>query len=229
MGLQKRHIFITATLLLVVTLVISTLTGVISPKSALAYPTPAFVPPRDAWQIDLELHGEPMPLWITLPGEDKPKRFWYLLYTITNNTDADIDFYPQFDLFTNTLQLHHAGVGVRRTVYYAILEQYATTFPLLEPENMVTGPILRGGDNARDSVAIFADFDPKATKATVFIAGLCNENVSVKHPTKIDSETGLPKEVLLRKTLMLEYQIAGDGLNPSTQTMLYRDRKWIMR
>ena len=75
-------------------------------------------------------------------------------------TGEEFDFYPEFTLFTNTLKAYSTGIGVRRPVFEAIRAQYASSIPLLEAETLVTGRILIGQDNARDSVAIFEDFGP---------------------------------------------------------------------
>jgi hypothetical protein len=120
-----------------------------------AVPEPALVPDAGDWQLEVELHGEPQQIMVAMPGEDQPRRFWYLLYTIYNNTGNDVDFYPQFDLFTDTFKLYHAGAASRRVVFEAVRDAYAKTIPLLESEDMITGRILQGQDNARDSVAIF--------------------------------------------------------------------------
>jgi hypothetical protein len=194
-----------------------------------AAPTPSLIPLAGVWQLDFELHGQPHLISITLPGDTQPRRFWYLLYTITNNTGKEVEFYPSFELFTDTFQLTQAGDKVRRPVFEAIRNLYAQTIPLLECDGMIEGRILLGKDNARDSVAIFEDFDPNATWAKIFVAGLSNEVVKIDHPFDVDPNTHKPQEVLLRKTLMLEYQVPGDRYNPDNRVMLYRDRKWIMR
>jgi len=214
-------------------------------------PEPALVPPPGTWQLDIELHGDLEQTLVQLPGSSQAKSYWYLLYTITNNTGRDVVFYPQFELMTDTFQLHRAGVNIRRPVFEAIRRLYDRTIPLLEPQSMITGHagpgqakgILQGQDNARDSVAIFEDFDPNATKVKIFIAGLSNETVTVElsHPPAADAagdaeddgrqpgQDKAAKRVLLRKTLMLEYQVVGDAYNPQGRVVLYRNRKWVMR
>jgi hypothetical protein len=191
-----------------------------------APPTPSLVPELGTWQFDIQLYGDPQRIEITLPGSTESKTYWYLLYTITNNTGKERDFYPQFELFTDTLRLYQAGVKVRRPVFEAIRARYNNTIPLLEPESMVTGRILVGEDNARDCVAIFEDFDPAANSVKIFISGLSNETVKVKSPLA-DSDNA--REFLLRKTLMMQYQVPGDALSPEKRVMLYRTRDWIMR
>lgn len=196
-------------------------------------PKPLTVQPRGLWQLEIELHGTPKPIEVVLPGQDEPTRFWYQIYTLTNNTGKDVYFYPQFDLFTDTFKLYHVGEKARKPVFNVIQKLYTDKFPLLESQKHVTGRILQGRDNARDSVAIFEDFDPKATKVKIFIAGLSNEVVAVPYPVETVFDPVLqqkkPKEFLLRKTLMLQYQVPGDRFNPQNKVMLFRDKHWLMR
>ena len=190
---------------------------------------PSLVLPNDAWQLGIEIHGNPQPISITLPGKKLPTRYWYLPYTIHNNTGMDVDYYPKFELMTDTLKLYGTSRKSYHNVFLAIRKLFAKSIPLLEHENNVTGKILQGQDNARDSVIIFEDFDPNAVNVKIFITGLSNDYQSIDHPTKIDNLTNKPKQVLLRKTLMLQYHVPGDGINLDDRVMHYRDRKWIMR
>ena len=214
-------------------------------QPAYAAPQPGLVAPAGTWQLDFELHGDPRQITITLPGSSEPTTCWYLLYTITNKTGQDIVFYPQFELFTDTFKLYRAGVNVRRPVFEAIRSRYAGTIPLLEPASMITGQaglgqakgILQGSDNARDSVAIFGDFDPNAAVVKLFVAGLSNETIKVTMPANVscpddtyaDTNTRNEQQFLLRKTLMLEYQVVGDIYQPGNRVLLYRNRSWVMR
>ena len=147
-----------------------------------AAPQPELVPPPGTWQLDLELHGNPQQIYIRLPGDTEGRRYWYLLYTITNNTGSEAEFYPQFDMYTDTFKLVHAGVRVPRAAFEAVRKRYEKTIPLLEQENMLTGRILVGQDNARDSVAIFEDLDPNTNAVKIFIAGLSNETFTLRLP-----------------------------------------------
>jgi len=194
-----------------------------------AYPKPSLIPAEGIWQLDCQLHCAPRQIMVTLPGETKPRRFWYLLYTVTNNTGRDVDFYPKFELMTNTFKLQKAGFKARRCVFEAVRARYNDTIPLLESEEMVTGRILQGQDNARDSVTIFEDFDHLATSVRIFAEGFSNETVKIDYPNKIDKKSTKPKQFLLRKSLMLEYQVPGDKFSPANKVMLYRGRAWIMR
>lgn len=194
-----------------------------------AAPKPALVPPPGTWQFDLQLHGQPRRITVTLAGDTEPQTFWYVPYTITNNANQDAEFYPRVELLTDTLKLYRAGVNARRPIFQAIRRRYLESLPLLEPQSMLTGRILQGDDNARDSVIILQDFDPNATSVSIFFTGLSNETQTVEHPTRVDPKTHKPKQLLLRKTLMLKYDVPGDAIKPEKRVMLYRNREWIMR
>ncbi|MBI9017649.1 MAG: hypothetical protein JEZ07_10375 [Phycisphaerae bacterium] len=203
-------------------LVTSVVIGCLAIGSSFAGPKPPMVPSPGVWQVDIAIHGSPEQITVTMPGEKKTRTFWYLLYTITNNSGQDVDFHPSFELMTNTFRIYKADSKVVKPVYDKIQKLYENKFPLLEPINMVSGKILQGKDNARDCVAIFEDFDPNAKTAKIFITGLSNESTETKHPIN-------NKKVLLLKTLMIEYQVPGDAINPEKRVLLSRDRSWVMR
>ncbi len=184
---------------------------------------PAMIQSYDQWQLDIDILGPPKQITVQLPGDKEPKRFWYLMYKITNNTGEDVDYYPQISLYTNTFKFYNSEVNERRPVFQAIQKLYTKTVPLLESQTQLTGKILQGPDNARDGVAIFGDFDSIATGVSVFFAGLSNETVVVDNPLKSGNN------LLLQKTLMLEYRIPGDKFNQGKKVMLNNRRRWIMR
>ena len=45
---------------------------------------------------------EPTPIRVNIPGKDVPQVYWYLRYTVTNNTGRDQIFMPDFVLYTDT-------------------------------------------------------------------------------------------------------------------------------
>ncbi len=198
--------------------------AVISDSTA---PVPASFPDKGLWQLDIELHGNPTQINVVQPGEQVPTRFWYMVYTITNNSAVDVDYYPTIEVMTDTFKIYEAGKVPTKPVYDEVKRLYTESVPLLEPEINVAGKILQGEDNARDCVAILDDFDPNATSVKVFISGLSNETAVVE---KIDENNKKNiKKVLLRKTLMLEYKIPGDQYNQQDKVMLFSRREWIMR
>ncbi len=190
-------------------------------------PVPAALQPTDVWQLDVQFHGNPEQLEVKLPGDEVPTRFWYLVYTITNNTGKDVDFYPTFEVMTNTFMLYEAGKVPSKPVYEAVEKLYKKSVPLLEPEIQVAGRILQGEDNARDCVCILDDFDPNATSVKLFISGFSNETQTIE--VADDKNEKKSKKVLLRKTLMIEYTVPGDVNNQDKKVMLFRRKEWIMR
>jgi len=194
-----------------------------------AVPSPSLVPLPGTWQLDFEVRDLPQRITLHLPGWDRPRAFWFFPYTVINNTGREVDFYPSFTLLTNTFRVYPANVALRQPVFEVVRARYADAIPLLEPEENVTGRLLVGPDNARDSVALFEEFDPNARAVRVFVGGLSNETVTVPSPAETGRAGGKPKEFLLRKTLMLEYQAPGDAFDPDQRVMLYRGREWVMR
>ncbi len=197
--------------------------------AAQAAPKPSYVDDPWTWQLEFRVYSHPKLIELTLPGQTEPHRYWYMLYTVTNNTGREVEFYPQFDVLTDTLMLTRSEKHVSNLVFEKMRQSYADTIPLLESQQQIRGTIMQGGDNERDGIAIFEDFDPNARSIRLFVSGLSNEVAIVDHPIKTDPETGRPKEILLRKTLMLEYQVLGDALNPEGRVALYKHRDWVMR
>ena len=73
-----------------------------------AAPEPAIVPGPDDWTVEVGFE-HPQQIVVQLSGQDRPRRFWYLLVTLTNKTNRDVDFYPKCELMTDTLQVIPAG------------------------------------------------------------------------------------------------------------------------
>ena len=132
---------------------------VVGATGLLSAPQPSLSP--KSWELKFEFE-HPRQILITLPGEKKPRLYWYMLYTVTNNTGRDVEFFPAFDLLTDTLELIPDNVGVRSVVFDEIKKLQKR--PLLERPEDVAGRLLQGEDNARESVAIWHDFDIEKTK-----------------------------------------------------------------
>lgn len=196
-------------------------------------PKPSQVPV--SWQLEFE-YQHVRSITLSLPGEKKPRTFWYLLYTVTNRTGSEQVFVPDFVLYTDTGQVLRAGQGVSTVVFKAVEKRHNN--PLLMNLGRMTGRILQGEDNAKDGVAIWRNFDPAARKFDVFAGGLSGERARVKLPSPIEvteqAEDGTPRkvtktEITLIKTLRLSYAIPGEAAaRPRTlPTPLKKD--WVMR
>jgi len=194
---------------------------------SLAAPEPAIVPGPDDWTLDMTFE-HPQQIMLKLSGEKEPKRYWYTIITLTNKTNHDVDFYPKCELMTDTFQIIPAGGALTSLVFEQIKKRHQNQYQFLELLEDSSHKILQGEDNAKDIAIIWPDFDAKAKGIKIFMAGLSNETVTVDHPVAKD-EQGKPIKVFLRKTLELDYSIAGDPAFRSEENLSFKGKRWIMR
>lgn len=202
------------------------------------FATPAATAPEPneapvTWEFDIR-YETPKSIMIKAPGEATPRRFWYFLYTVTNRSGEDRDFAPEIALYTNTGQIIRAGAGVNPVVYQTIKK--IVNNPLLTDMVGVTGKLLQGEDNARTSVAIFRDFDPKAASFTIFFGGLSGETAVVKlpHPISVpdpleDGKMVKTSTVMLSKTLALKYNVGSEARGRGRADVRLIRKSWVMR
>jgi hypothetical protein len=190
-------------------------------------PTPAIVPAPNQWTLNV-VYNQPQQITVKIPGERKPQRFWYVILTLTNNTNIDVPFYPTNELVTDTFQIIPAYRDTRNVVFDKIKIRHKKKYPFLESLETAENRILQGDDNTKDLVIIWPDFDVKAKNISLYIAGLSNETVVIEHPTQKDPN-GNPEKIYLRKTLQLDYSIGGDPNFRSTTSLVYKAMNWVMR
>lgn len=181
---------------------------------ALAAPEPAIVPV--SWELEFK-HGNLERLFVTIDG--KQKTFWYMRYTVINNTGKDILFTPSFELVGDTGSTSAAFKNVPNEVFTKLKETYKNT--MLESPTGILGRLLQGADNAKDGVIIFTDVDAQARDFKLFIGGLSGETAEVANPV-----TGKP--VILQKTLELDYNIPGEAIGIDAKSLL-KATKWVMK
>lgn len=196
-------------------------------------PKPSVIPV--SWELEFS-YETPQMFTLTLPGEEKPRTFWYVLYELTNRTGKDQIFVPDFVLYTDTGQVLRAGEGVPAAIFGEIQKRHND--PLLVTLAAVTGRLLQGQDNARRSVAVWRDFDPKARGFDLFVGGLSGERAKLKLPAPVKGvvrdEAGKKVEVVraeltLAKTMHLSYRLPGEAeARKRTRPELTR-KQWVMR
>lgn len=200
---------------------------------ATAAPQPKVIPTE--WELDIQ-YRRPKPIRVRVPGEPAAETFWYVLYTVTNNTGDDRTFVPQITLYTDSGQIRMGSEGIYPSVFTAIKERYNS--PYLMDLSRITGTILQGEDNRLDGVAIFRDFDPAARSIDVFIGGASGETAVVKLPTKVLVDEidirGLTRQVLkdtmvLHKTLQLTYSLPGEAEARFSVAPRQTAKRWVMR
>jgi hypothetical protein len=195
--------------------------------AGLSAPQPAIVPGPGQWTADVTF--EHLQQIVLQPSaRSQPGRFWYTIITITNNTDADVDFYPKCELMTDTFQIVPAGVNVSPAVFQLIKKRHQVKYPFLEPLANAGNKILQGEDNSKDIAIVWPDFDAQAKGLRLFITGLSNETAAIDHPIA-RNELGKPLKVYLRKTLELSYDLRGDPALRSDAKIAYKGKRWVMR
>ncbi len=185
----------------------------------------------ESWQLEFSFH-DPQRLTLTLPGQSEPTSFWYVLYTVTNNTGRDVQFFPSFKLVTDTLNVVTAGDYVNPDVYDVIKARHKKEFPFFVPPTKITGLLLQGADNARTSVAVFRTFDPKADAFTIYASGLSGEITRMVNPAfepGEDESEDNPRFFILRRTLAIHYALPGEPDTRHLVTPVRKNREWILR
>ena len=194
-----------------------------------AAPEPAKAP--KSWQIDFEFH-DLQRMTLTLPGDRHPTVFWYLLYTATNNSGKDVDFFPSFELVTDSLGVLTAGDNISPSVYDAVRGRHKKAYPFFRDPIRASGKLLQGPDNARTSAAVFRDFDPEADAFRIYAAGLSGEIARISNST-FDGDTpqsaGNPRFFTLRKTLEITYHFPGDTNTRHLAAPVRQSQNWVMR
>ena len=193
-----------------------------------AAPEPAVVPGPGIWTLNT-VFTHPQQIVLQSIDGSKLVRFWYVILTITNKTNQDVDFYPKCDLMTDTFQIIPAGIGVPALVFEQIKRRHQEQYPFLEQSEETSNRILQGEDNTKDIAVVWQDFDAKASSIKIFISGLSNETAAIDHPAAKDKETGRPIKVYLRKTLELNYTLKSDAAMRSDAGIDFKDERWIMR
>lgn len=182
-----------------------------------------------SWELDIEFAD---PQRITINTPEGPQTYWYVLYRVINRTGKDVRFFPSARIVTNTLKVVDAGDGVHPGVYDSIAARHRLDFPFFAPPTKVTGLLLQGVANARESAAVFRPFDPEASSFKVYLHGLAGEKVRVNNtafdPTQPESEDN-PRSFLAQRTLEISYDLPGDRNTRTTATPIRRDRQWVMR
>lgn len=214
---------------------------VMGPPEAQTAPKPSAIPV--SWEIEFD-NLAPRAIMVQEGGDPKPKLFWYLKYTATNrNRDKagkplEVMFNPEFVLYTDTGQVLRAHSGILASVYDAIVK--VENDPLLiSPQGVAGKPLLFGADNAKTSVAIWPDFDPKAGQFDIFVGGLSGESrtVHLAQPMMeevVDYKTGKTQQVprnkvVLGKTLQLVYSVPGEAAARRHIEPQLLEKVWVMR
>lgn len=207
------------------------------PALAADYPEPSPYPV--SWELDFQ-HDRPKRIVVTIPGQGN-RAFWYMPYTVTNNTDEDRMFLPVFEMVTRDGKIIRSDKGVPLRVFEEIRRHERARYPFLQPHYKVVDTLRVGEDQAKDGVAIWPEPMSEMGNFSIYVSGLSGETVTMKMvdgvPVRVKPEnTALElkgvdeKDVkILRKTLQLNYVVYGDEVYPGLDEVNVQPEKWVMR
>lgn len=170
-----------------------------------AWGQPEPSPVRVSWELSFE---PTPPLRIEVDTGKGARVYWYVLYTVTNNTGDDVDFHPEIvrvneiesDLPSEkvrqrpeaapSITVDPALVGLHRDVFRAIQRLHSKTHPFLAEPVEAIGKLLQGKDNARTSVAVFRELDARVSRFTIYVSGLSGERVTKRNPLYVPGRAG---------------------------------------
>ena len=188
------------------------------------YPKPSVYP--IAWELSFT-HGMPQRIVVPAPGETVARAYWYLTYTVTNNTDLEQTFLPNIELLADDGRVIRSDTNIPAAVFNTIKAREKKQ--LLEPFTRIAGEIRLGEDQARDGVAIFPEPNTRMGHFSIFVAGLSGEatNLLDDQGNAVQDKDGQP--VILRKTLRLNYHVRGDEVYPGEDEINENSEEWVMR
>jgi len=197
-----------------------------------------------SWQLEFK-YVPPRRIAVKVAGSQRPRIYWYMLYTVVNNSGATRYFYPTFELVTDDLRVIPTDTGISPIVFDAIRERHKLAFKYLVPPSRAIGALRVGDDYARESVAIWRADDIDTETFTIYVSGLSGEARIMRNPAykpgvpetrMVRSALGIersvsvnPRYFTLRKTLELRYVLpASQRYRDYIEPRLLRSR-WIMR
>lgn len=189
-----------------------------------AYPEPSRVPL--SWELKFK-YAEPKRIVVEVPGEANPKAYWYVTYTVTNNTNEERQFMPAFYMLTKSGKLVRSDKGVPKIAFDKIKQ--ASGNKLLMSPLQITGTLNVGEDQAKDGVAIWEEPDAEMGSFSLFISGLSGESTQLKDDAGKPVNDAEGKPVILFKTLQLDYTVSGDEVYPGIDPINKTHERWVMR
>jgi len=193
-------------------------TGIVTAAAKKPYPTPNML--HHGWQLSFVWH-KPQRIYVAVGhGIHRSLReYWFMRYTVTNNTHQDIFFIPSFVLATDTGKVLRPVTGLSPRILTKIRTVTGDQF-IISP-GLIAGKLLQGDDNAKDGVAVFTGVPFKARRFNIFVSGLSADTALQKNPLT-------HKDVVLHKTLELNFWIPGESVRIVPQPQ-FAGKKWVMR
>jgi hypothetical protein len=193
------------------------------PAVAAPFPQPSRYP--ISWELDF-VHAVPERIVVDT-GNGPPRAYWYVTYTVTNNTGQERTFLPWFEMLTKDGKIIRSDQSIPFQVFEAIKHREGSK--MLEPFTQMGGEILLGEDQAKDGVAIWLEPTTEMGRFSIFVTGLCGEAITMTDDAGAELSTPEGKPIILRKTLQLNYMVPGDELYPEADPVAEEPLAWVMR
>jgi hypothetical protein len=188
------------------------------------HPKPSVYP--ISWELKFE-HSKAKRIVVNVPGSATPQAFWYMTYTVSNPTDQEQNFLPEFEMLTRDGKVIRSDNKISPTVLDAIKgrERNKSLQSALE----IAGPLRAGEDQAKEGVAIWAEPDTRMGTFTIFVSGLSGEIAPLKDDNGQPVKDKNDQPIILRKTLEVTYQVPGDEVYPGEDAVNEKSEGWVMR
>ena len=182
------------------------------------FPKPS--PYKVTWEFDFE---NKRPQRIVVDDQ----AYWYMPYTVINNTDEERMYLPVFEMLTNEGAVVRSDRNVPYKVFEEIKRRERNQF--LEHFTQVGGQILLGEDQAKEGVAIWQEPTTDMGQFSIFVGNLSGEIATLKNAKGEEMKNADGKPVVLRKTLRLNYFVRGDEVHPGEDEVNENPKDWVMR
>ena len=197
-----------------------------STAQAKPIPEPSVFPLPNVWYLGFK-HGIPKRIVVAVPGEKVPVAYWYLTYTVTNNTGKEQDYYPHFEMVTQDGKIHASDQNIPLAAFQAIKKSEGND--LLQSATLIAGTLHQGEDQARDGVAIWVESMPRMGEFNIYASGLNSEAMAATDDNGMPIKDDQGQPLKLWKTLQLNYVIWGDEVKPGLDDVRVKPEKWLMR
>lgn len=180
----------------------------------------------DVWTLHFRFK-DPRIITCDVPGHDKKKVVWYMLYQVINHTGEPRVFVPSIELKTHDYETVHTDElqpSVQR--YISKIEDPNGKLDIKNSVTILAEPIPISKKDAYPravyGVAIWTDvYDraPKTNRFSIFIAGLSDA-------WRKDPKT----DIIRRKTLQINFQRLGDDIQNDPNAIRWIDNpQWMYR
>lgn len=179
-------------------------------------PEPSLYP--TTWELKFD-YRKPVRVVVEVPGKSVVQAYWYMPYTITNQTDQERMFLPIFELVGEDGKIRRSDKNIPQAVLEIIKTREGNKF--IQSSLQASGELRIGPEEAKYSVAVWPEPMPEMGRFAILVGGLSGEYQRVKNAAG--------EEVVLRKTLQLNFLVRGDEVYPGEDAVNENPVLWIMR